>query len=212
MDNNLRYGIRWSRAMNGCDPPDPLEAFIVTGQNFAINGVGNVRLRPGDPITRLASGGVNLCDGSEGASGGVAMLGIVAEIERYYDATQGVMVRNFSLPSGVAYSTNLTRQTKILYYPVEWGVWEIDASSALASLAAAQLLAGANCDHTLTGTTVGGYAYPRLNVASTGTGTAQWRIEGTSLTEENQDFTGNYVKFYVRAVEGQGPLYTATGI
>lgn len=215
-DNPIKYGFRWSLAHNGGrNMPQPEEMIVATSQAFNINGgAQGVALGPGDPVTRLSTGGANLCDGSEGAGGGVALYGICVGVLPYYDVTFGYMRPAGLLPSAVAYGTNLERQSKILVVRAEAGVWEVDCdeNSTATTLAAFQAFMGENCDHVLTGVVGATRALPRLDISTHATATSQWRIVGISKTAENQDYSGNYVKLYVTVNESQGPYFTATGV
>lgn len=213
-DNAIKYGFRWHRAINGKNIPMPEEVIIASATSFDVNsGAQNVSLRIGDPVTRLSTGGVTLCDGSEGAGGGVALYGIVVGVLPYYDATAGYMRPSNSVPDAVTYGSNLERQTKVLVVPAEAGYWEIDCDDAATAttLAAYQAFQGENCDHILCGASGETSAKPRLDISGHGTATAQWRIIRVSPTAENQDFSGNYVKLIVRVNECQAPGFVATG-
>lgn len=214
MPNILRYGFRWRKSLiAGGHHPEPLEAWVASGANFAINGVGNVQLGPGDVITRVSGGSVNICDGSEGAGGGVAVLGIVADVLAQWDASLGQRIKKGTLASGIVWGTNRVRQTKVLYYPAEWAQWEVDGDDATnATLAAWDEDIEENFDHINTGTVVGGRAFPKLDVSSHGTATAQWRLKQVSKTEENQDVTAAGYKLIVEVNEGIGGKFSATGI
>jgi hypothetical protein len=214
MPNRTQYGFRLHKFLAGSGPhPEPLVGLIATGTNFDVNGIGNSVLGPGDPITQLAGGTVTLCDGFEGAAGGEAVLGIVHAVLPYWDAANGVMVQKGTIPSGVAYGTNLTRQTKVLYFPAHWAQWEIDGDDATnATLAAWQLDIGTNFDHTLAAAVVGGRLNPKLDVATHVATTAQWRMVGIGLTDENQDPTAANYKVIVEVNEGFGGAFAAAGI
>lgn len=213
MPNINRYGFRWHKSLVGVAHPEPLRGWIATGANFAINGVGNVQLGPGDVITRVSGGSVQICDGSEGAGGGVAVLGIVCDVLPYFDATLQQKVKRGTLPSGVAWGTNQSRKSQVLYWPAQWAQWEVDGDDATnATLAAWDEDIEENFDHINTGTVVGGRAFPKLDVSSHGTATAQWRLKQVSLSEENQDVTSAGYKLIVEVNEGIGGMYSATGI
>ena len=216
-DNVAVYGIRWAKGYNGgTDYPQPVECFVASGAPFDVNGgAQNVALGIGDPVTRIADGSVTLCAGSEGGSGGVALYGIVVGVAPYYDSVQGVMRPTAALPDNVVYGTNLERQSKVFVIPVVGSVFEIDCDDAVTATteAAYQALVGTNCDHVLSGVaSVDTRAKPKLDISSTGTATAQWRIVGLSKSLDNQDFSGANVKLLVVANETQDPVTGATGI
>lgn len=215
-DNAVKYGFRWATAHNGGkNMPQPEVCIVATGTSFDVNGgAQNVPLNIGDPVTRLSTGGVTLCDGSEGGAGGLAVYGIVVGVLPYYDAAAGYMRPTNKLPDAVSYGTNLERQSKVLVVRAEAGRWEIDTddtSTSYDTLAEFQAFQGENCDHILTGASGAVAAFPRLDISGHGTATAQWRIIAVSPTAENQDFAGAYVKLVVEINEGQGPQFVATG-
>ncbi len=215
-DNAIKYGFRWFSAIDGSkNMPQPEEVIVASGASFDVNGgAQNVSLRIGDPVTRISTGGVTLCDGSEGAGGGVALYGIVVGVLPYYDSTRGQMTPSNALPDNVVYSSNLERQSKVLVVRAEAGLWEIDCDDTAAAydtLAEYQAFQGENCDHILTGASGETSAKPRLDISGHGTATAQWRLVRVSPTAANQDFAGNYVKFVVRVNECQAPGFVATG-
>lgn len=202
-DNRIGYGFRWPQGGGGPSMPKPIECFVVSGQTFAVNGGGSsLVLSMGDPVTRLASGGVTLCDGAEGGGGAVAPYGIVVGLREYYDSAQGKLVMSTGIPSGIAYGSNLSRQTKVLVVPLDLTqLWEIDCDDAVTAttLAAYQALLHSNANHRLSGATNGGRAIPRLDISTTNTtSTLVWRIEAISPTLENADYSGNYVKLLVK--------------
>lgn len=203
-DNRVAYGFRWALAANGGKPmPTPMEFPVITSQAFNINGgAQGVSLRPGDPVRLLSTGGVTLCDGSEGAGGSLAPFGIVVGIAPYYDVVKGVMVRGNALPSAVAWGTNLANQSKVYVVPIEAGIWEIDVDEATSVTTEAlyQACVGENCDYTLTGVSGATAASPKLDISTHATtSTLTMNIMGVSKTLDNQDFTGLNVKLYVRA-------------
>ena len=218
-DNMPYYGFRWATAHNGGkNVPQAEECFVVSGQSFDINnGAQNIGLGIGDPVTRLASGAVSLCDGSEGAGGGVAVYGIVVAVLPYYNAVTGRMEPTNVLPDNVVYGTNLERQSKVMVVRADAGRWEIDVNDATTatSLADYQALYGENCDHILTGVvSVDTRAKPKLDINPNDPATAQWRIISVSKSAANQDFSGANVKLIVEINEAatQLPAFGATGI
>jgi hypothetical protein len=215
-DNPVKYGIRWSHTGNGGrNFPQPEVMIVATSQSFDVNGgAANVGLGVGDPVTKLSTGGVGLCDGSEGAGGGVAVYGVVVGVLPYWNATTGRMEPTNVLPSDVAWGTNLERQSKVLVVRADAGVWEMDVNdnTTATTLAAYQALIGENCDHVLTGASGAARAFPKLDIDPNDPATAQWRIAGVSQTAENQDFSGANVKLLLRINEMQGSDFSATGV
>lgn len=200
-DNRQEYGFRWFSGQ-GKAMPQPERHVVATGQSFDINGgASNVVLSVGDPVIRLSTGGVTLCDSAEGAGGALAPFGIVVGIGPYWDAGSGKMVRGNSLPADVAWGTLLERQSTVLVVPLAYNqLWEIDCDDATTATteAAYQAFIGEHtntrCDTTATNTR----AFPRLDIsAHNTTSTLVWNIRGISPTVNNQDFSGNYVKLLV---------------
>ena len=203
-DNRQNYGFRWSVAANGGMPhPKPIEVIVASAQSFDINGgASNVGIGPGDVVRSLSTGGVGLCDGAEGAGGATSPRYIVVGVAPYWDAAQGVMTYGNVLPSDTTYGTVLERQSKLLVVPVESGVWEIDCDDAVTATtqAAYQAYIGENANHIHDTTATNTRPTPRLDISTHNTtSTLVWNIVGISKTQDNQDFSGNYVKLLVQA-------------
>lgn len=196
-DNKRHYGFRPVMTDSNPNGPVAIECLVATGQSFDVNGgASNVSIRKGDPLTLLAGGTVTLCDGFEGAGGGVALYGICAGIVQYWDAVEGVVVRKQELPADVAWSTNLLRASKVLVWPLntfKW--WQIISDGALADYAAFVALQGSFFDHTLAGAS-GTKVNPMLDISTNSTADGQWRLERVANTV-GQDFAGLYVDLVV---------------
>jgi hypothetical protein len=101
---------------------------------------------------------------------------------------------------------------------VNQAIWEIDCDDAVTATteAAYQLTGGANADHRLhgaAGAAAESGAKPRLDISTVNTtNTLIWRIIGISPTQNNRDYSGNYVKLLVVANLAQDPFQNATGI
>lgn len=200
-DNLPLYGIRPFVQKDQMGPV-AIECVVATGQSFDVNGgASNVAIRKGDPLTLLSGGTVALCDGFEGASGGVALYGICAGVSQYYSASEEVVVKRDSLPADVSWGTNEARKSKVFVWPLsEWKFWEIDSDGALADRAAYQLLIGELFDHSLAGAS-GTKVNPRLDISTNSTSDGQWRLEAISNNVANVDFSGLYVKLIVSPYE-----------
>lgn len=201
-DNRQEYGFRWSVAANGGRPmPAPMEMIVPTLTSFDVNGgASNVALGPGDPVILLSTGGVDLCDGAEGAGGALAPYGIVVGVGPYWDGTK--MVRGSTLPSDTAYGTILERQSKVYVVPIQAGIWELDCDDATTATteAAYQAFIGENVNYIFDTTSTNTRATPRIDISTHNTtNTLVLNIVGISPTKNNQDFSGNYVKLLVRA-------------
>lgn len=214
-DNPIRYGLRWS-PLNGTDCPNPIEIPVPTSQSFDVNGgASNVNLGPGDIVRLDNTGGADLCDGVEGAGGALAPYGVVVGVKPYWNASTGRMEFSDTLPSDVAWGTNLARQSKILVVPIELGYWDCDCDDAVTATteAAYQTLVGLNIDVRHAGASGELRANPRLDVSAANTNnTFVFRIVRVSPTQENQDFSGNYVKLTVMANLFQRPPSNITGL
>jgi len=183
----------------GDEGPTPIEYEVATAASFDINGgASNVAIRKGDPLTLLNTGTVTLCDGSEGASGGVKLFGICAGIVRYWDAVQGRMTTTNALPSDVSWGTNHAKASRVLVWPVDvYKYWTVLTDASMTDYAGATLLIGTFMDHVLTGATDNGAATPLLDVGTTGTSNGQWRLTALSGSLNNQDYASAYIRCVV---------------
>jgi hypothetical protein len=203
MDNRQGYGFRYAGARWGRDIA-PIECIVATSEVFSVTGgTANVLLGPGDPVIKLATGGVTLCPGAETTA--QTPFGVVMAVLPYWDAASGFMKPAECLPSAVAWGTNLERQSKVLVQPFETAYWEIDCDDAVSATteAAYQAFIGENTEYRLNGGIVPtanpqNRAHPRLDIsAHATTNTFNLRIVRVSHTKDNVDFTGNYVKMIV---------------
>ena len=215
-DNRPKYGLRWFQG-NPYPMPVPIEVHIATGTNFAVTAV-NYALGPGDPVIALAAGGVTICLGAEtGAQTGFGVVVGIGNTGKVFNSTKGVMEPSSTVPSGVAYGTNLERQTKVLVVPLKPDqLWECDCDDATTAttLAAYQALSHSNVDLTLAVSGVAGTRVnPRIDISSTNTtNTLTWRIVKVSPTMENQDFSGNFVKLLITPNLTQWAPWATTGL
>lgn len=209
-DNAVKYGFRLVRMRSGFAHASQEEAFCVSGQAFSSGVLSNASLRPGDPIVRLASGGVTLAPGTDGTPGDI--LGVVVGVKQYYDTVRGGVTQlGNAVPSGLAYGTNLDLQTKVYYIPAEAGVWAIQVNDAVTATtkAAYQLLVGTNANHVYTATT-GLALTPKLNISTSAvTATLGWRIIGLGSDTNNVDYAGANVELYVTCNRPQ--MFTGAG-
>lgn len=207
------YGFQWS-AGNFRPVPPTRTAVVATGIDFSVNGTSvDFDLNPGDPITLLAGGTVDVCEGFE-ASGNTALrvLGIYQGC-RYWDGTK--MVVSAKCPSNVAWGTIEERRTEVLYIPAEAGLWEVmvDDASTATTEAGYRAFIGENCDHSLAGRdTATLMLNPRLDISTHVTTTAQWRIRGISQSVANMDFSGANVRLIVEVNESFSPTTDDDGI
>lgn len=208
-DNPQRYGFRWVRSLHGGRNPVVERMIVATSQSFDVNGgASNVNLGPGDPVRKLSTGGVGLCDGAEGAAGALAPYGVVMSVGPYWNGTE--MIATGLLPSDTAWGTNLARQSVVYVCPFDSAVWEIDVDdiTTAATKAAYQAFIGENADYRLNGASGETRAYPRLDISSHATtNSLVCRIVGISETLNNQDFAEDYVKLLIRANLAQVPTH-----
>lgn len=208
MNNPKRYGIRWHSSRSGVPNPKthPEYALFASAYQPAVNGGGNCVIGEGDPITGLATGMSALCDGVEGAGGGVAIKGVLLSGGMQYDATIGAMIKRSTIAGGIVYGTNLERQTRAEYVPVADHVFEMDvinASTSFDTVAEYQAAIHANADHRLTLDSGTLRATPQLDLATVAATAAQWRILGLSKSNLNMDLTGLNAKVLVTCFEEQ---------
>lgn len=205
-DNRQSYGFRWAGARYGRPEPTIIRLPVATSQAFAVNGgTAGVNLGPGDPVIRLSTGGVTLCDGAEGAGGALTPYGIVMTVYPFFNVGLGIMTPAEQLPSAVVWGTNLERQSFVGVCPVEMGYWEIDCDDAVTAttLAAYQAFNGENVDYRLNGgispvANPQNRAHPRADISiHATTNSFNFRIVRVSDVKDNVDFTGNFVKLIV---------------
>jgi hypothetical protein len=212
MDNAKVYGLRFHKTLSGAQHPTPIVCPVATGYQGAVNGGGNVDLRPGDIVKQLSTGYVVLAEGSE-ESGGDAdlMFGVIASVRPYWNGTK--MTPGNALPGGTAWGTLEERRSEVLVIPMMPDiVWEIDADEATtaATLAAYRAFFGENCDFVNTNG-ITGKADPQLDISSHATTALSFRLWDVSPTRNNADFSGANVKLLVTANEVSLPWSTTTG-
>ncbi len=197
MDNRAGYGFRFKRSRWGRAWPNVVPAHVASAESFDVTGgAQNVRLRKGDPVHALASGGITLSPGAETTV--IPPKFIVMGIGPYYDGNS--MVVGGDLPSDTTWGTLYERRTKVWVCPVEEAFWEVDCDDAVTATteAAYRLFVGENVDHILTGATGTLYAAPKLDISGHATtNSLGWRIEDISDTADNIDFSGANVKLVV---------------
>jgi len=200
-DNAVRYGFRWARSRGGSGNADVQEAWVATAASFDVNGgASNVVLGEGDPLVQLSDGSVTLAVGSE-TTDSTTILGICVGVKQYYDTNRGVMTAmGPGVPSDLAWGTNLARQTRIYYIPVEQAVWavQVDDNSTATTQAAYEAFIGENCRMILTGASGDNRARPKLDISTHATtNTFPFKIVGLGQTAQNQDYSGNNVELLV---------------
>lgn len=200
-DNAVRYGVRFVRSRYGGGNADIQEAWVATAASFDVNaGAQNVVLGEGDLLVQLSDGSVTLAVGAEGADS-ATILGVVSGIKQYYDTARGVMTAmGPGVPSDLAWGTNLARQTRVYYTPIESAVWAIqcDDASTATTEAAYNAFIGENCRFVNTGIVGDNRARPKLDISTHATtNTFPFKIVGLGQTAQNQDYSGANVELLV---------------
>jgi hypothetical protein len=214
MNNIAMYGFRLHRSLVSSGIPSFERMIVATAQTFPVNGgAATPNLSPGDLVRRTTTGGAITCDGSEGAGGALAPYGVVMGIGPQWNATKNVMEYADTLGSGIAWGTNLERQSTIFVIPANWAEWEVDVdeNTTATTKAAYQDMIGENADHILTGASGETTIKPLLDISSNATtNTLIWQIIGISDTGANRDFSGTRVKLIVKPNIWQDTSTTGT--
>lgn len=200
-DNAVRYGFRAVKNRYGGGVFPVEEAWVATAASFDVNGgAQNVVLGEGDVLVQLSDGSATLAIGSEGTDS-TTILGVVCGIKQYYDTVRGVMTAmGPGVPSDLAWGTNLARQTRVYYIPIEACIWAVQVDDAVTATteAAYQAFIGENVRMVNTGATGTNRAAPKLDIATHATtNTFPFKIVGLSQTAQNQDYSGANVELYV---------------
>jgi len=200
-DNAVRYGFRFVKSRYGSGNASVQEAWTATSASFDVNGgAANVYLGEGDPILQVSDGSVTLAIGSEGTDS-TTLLGICCGIKHYYDTAKGVMTAaGPGIPSDLAWGTNLARQSRLYFTPVEAAIWAIQVDDIVTATteAAYQAFIGENCRFINTGASGDTRARPKLDISTHATTNSfPWKIVGVSQAAGNQDYAGANVELYV---------------
>ena len=201
MANTHRYGFRFVRNLWGGDTPE-VETLPIASGYQPNNGAVDCNLNPGDPVTRLESGAIQLA---------VAGSGAATTTERVYGIFQGctqVLITgairpNRFYPGGTVYGSGLTPYSLATFakvMPVGGREWEIDTAAAGGSsfdsmeewLAAAGAAGNFSYSALNTGTS-NVKANPLLDVTTLTDAVAsdnfQLRVQGIGRIGDMQDFT-----------------------
>jgi hypothetical protein len=212
-DNRHKYGFRFYSSINGNGRTAAIEGTIATAYAPLINTNESVGLSIGDPVQRLTDGSFALA-GDTTTAGAVPFGVIVGFLNVKVDSNQKSRPASY-YPSGTTYTTK-ANETRIAVLPFGRDIWEIDhRNGALTTEAAYKAITEHNADMVFTRDITNPdrpRADPQLDLTSTGSATAHFRIFGVSKTQENQDFSGANVKLLVQLNEGREPMFTATGL
>ena len=200
MANRVVYGFR---PITDGDPNALIEHHPVASAYQATVG-GNVDLNIGDPVA-LASGNVQLVDGTEGTPGRV--YGIIASIGPYL--TGGVMRPTDVLPGGTTW-TNFKDRSTVGIIPASkcrWRITSVQGSTSYDTETEYYTAVGKNVDHILQDSG-NNKADPALDLNPIATTTAQWRIVGVEDLV-GQDYSLSGVELIVVPNEtAEAPFYT----
>lgn len=199
-DNPVRYGFRAVKSRYGGGNLPVEEAWVATSKSFDVNGgASNVVLGEGDVLVQLSTGDVTLAVGSEGTDS-TTILGVVCGIKQYLDSATGTMTaRGPGIPSDLAWGTDLAKQSRVYYIPIEAAIWAAQCDDAVTATteAAYQAFIGENVTLVNTAAT-GNRAAPKLDISEHGTTNSHpFKIVDISHTAGNQDFAGANVELYV---------------
>jgi hypothetical protein len=125
----------------------------------------------------------------------------VTGIKQYYDTVKGVMTAaGPGIPSDLAWGTNLARQSRVYYTPVDTGIWAIQVDDIVTATTQAtyEAFVGENCRFINTGATGTLRAKPKLDISTHATtNTFPWKIVGVQPAPPNVDFSGANVELLV---------------
>lgn len=209
-DNRHIMGFRWVGSLSGRDRPILREVVIADSAAWNDDAAAACAVNIGDPVIPVNDGTVIIAPG--GSTTGI--IGVVHSVVTYWDGSK--LTTNDFVPAATTGGGVEDRYTRVLISLASDSVYEIDTSTAAQTTKNAYRgLIGNNCDHVHTRVSFNGryWADPKLVASGAGTGTANWRIVDVSQTQENVDYTGNFVKLLVTANEGYfGNLASTTGI
>lgn len=212
-DNRHKYGFRFYSSITGVGRTAAIEGTIATAYAPLINTNESVGLSIGDPVQKLTDGSYALA-GDTTTAGAVPFGVIVGFLNVKVDANGKARPSSY-YPSGTAYTTK-ANETRVAILPFGRDLWEIDhRNGALTTEAAYKAISEHNADLVYTRDITNPdrpRANPQLDLTSTGSATAHFRIFGVSKSCENVDFSGANVKLLVQLNEGREPVFTATGL
>lgn len=209
MADNLRvYGFRWvANFGGGSHMPDPIRCRVASAYQATANpGSVSVGLNIGDPVKLVNDGSVAL------AAAGESIYGVIVGIGPYYDASVGAMTFGNALPGGTTYGTNLQNMSTVHVVPVQGQMFQAVCDDQVNTTEAAYTtLIHTNVDHVFQPSSTDRRANPLLDISTTVTATAGWRILDIQKAV-NIDFTGLYVPLLVTCNEVQSAPYVTTGV
>lgn len=210
-NNPQRYGFRPYKSRFGGSIPEPERLRVASGYQGTDTNSANCDIGPGDIFKKVNDGTVALAAATD------AFAYVCTGVIQFY--ANGVITSGKVVPGGSGvYGTNYERETLILGIPVTQCIFEADCDDAVTATtyAAYRTLIHNNVNHINTGDTTNVRANPQIDISTANTtNTLQWRIVDISPTQENQDYSGSYVKLLVVAnisQLGAGFAGTTTGV
>lgn len=152
----------WGSIFGENDTPRPVPCQVATAY-----GTGVFK---GDPVKRVSDGSVSIAAATEN------IFGVVAAVE--YRNADGVLVAKDFAPASTAYSVDRLRTIAYVIPATPFTLFEVDADTAVSTLATARTYIWENCDHVATtaGNTSTGRGGYQLAIAGHATTAKQWRI------------------------------------
>jgi len=179
---------------------------IATAQDDQDDAAGtSVALGVGDPVIRVATGGVTLSPTTN------AVWGVIWGPCIYWDGT--TMVQGNYVPNQTAWGAVESRRSMVAVMPAKACYWEVDCDDATTATtrAAYHALIFRNVDHYSTAS--GGRADTMIDISGHATTEHfSWTIYAISETKHNRDFSGAYVKLVVAANDSEEAGSAATNI
>jgi hypothetical protein len=207
-DNRHKYGFRFYSAQGGGGRAACFEAFVASGYQANVGATpANVGLSLGDPVSRVASGFVELA-GDTTLPGWT--YGVIYGIRGKVDPNNKARPVSY-LPGGTTFATEET-ETRLIVASFADHYWEIDADDVVTATtqAAYRALIGENVNLAYWPDSTNPdkpRANPMLAIAGHAvTAALNFRIVGVSKTRENFDFSGANVKLLVQLNMGIDPM------
>jgi hypothetical protein len=183
MANVSHVGFRWKYNRNAPGAPAPIRILpVATGYS--------TKICRGVPVKIISDGTIQV------ATPGDSIYGVTDGVEQYYDGT--VVRSGIALPASTAWSTNISRQSRVRVIPVRGQVFEVQAddNTTATTLAAYQAFIQENAEWGA-GTDVGDESGSVLDISTHNTtNTLSVRIEDIP-NRETQDFTSTGVVLHV---------------
>jgi hypothetical protein len=204
--------------MDGACYPKPLEFTVASAYQAQVSAT-DVGLSIGDPVQfNVGAPGTGMIELAAAAGSPSIIWGVIAGFSNARIDANGMSRPTNYLPGGTTWTTEQTR-SKVLVVPFGRNIWEIDVTGndtsedTLAEYRAFQNK-NVNLAYTLDVSNANKpKAGPSVDISSVTDDTADFRILQVSFTQDNQDFSGNFVKLRVVVNEsGEAPFVVDPGI